>query len=73
MTHISVFVFFGWVDLALKDHYGLAGNLAIVATRLIMSTLVAAGLWYGMESRILKLKRRFATAATPAIAKPEML
>ena len=58
MTHISVFIFFGWVDLAM-DRYGMAGNLVIVATRLITATLVSTALWYGVESRILKLKRRF--------------
>jgi peptidoglycan/LPS O-acetylase OafA/YrhL len=58
MTHITVFIFFGWFDLAM-DRYGMAGNLAIVAFRLIAATLVATALWYGVESRILKLKRRF--------------
>ena len=58
MTHISVFIFFGWVDLAMI-HHGLAGHLAILAFRLVTTTLVATGLWYGMESRILKLKRKF--------------
>jgi len=58
MTHISVFIFFGWFD-ARMDHYGMAGNLAVVGFRLVMCTVVATALWYGFESRILKLKRHF--------------
>ena len=58
MTHISVFIYFGWFDRAM-DAYGTSGNLAIVGFRLLMSTLVATVLWYGFESQILKLKRRF--------------
>ena len=33
MTHISVFIYFGWFD-GRMDPYGIAGNLAIVAFRL---------------------------------------
>ena len=58
MTHISVFIFFGWFDARMNSH-GVAGNLAIVAFRLAMTTSVAAALWYGFESQILKLKRYF--------------
>jgi peptidoglycan/LPS O-acetylase OafA/YrhL len=58
MIHIAVFIFFGWVDLSL-GRYGTAGNLAIVAFRLAVSTACATALWYGFESRILKLKRYF--------------
>ncbi len=58
MTHIMVFVYFGWFDRRM-DPYGIAGNLAVVAFRLGACTAVAAGLWYGFESRILKLKRFF--------------
>jgi peptidoglycan/LPS O-acetylase OafA/YrhL len=58
MTHIAVFIYFGWFDRAM-DHYGIAGNLAVVGFRLAMSTLVATALWYGFESQILKLKRYF--------------
>ncbi len=62
MTHILVFVYFGNFDARLDDqsHIGVAGNLAIVALRLIASTIVATVLWYCFESQILKLKRRFA-------------
>ena len=60
MCHISVFIYFGWFDDRM-DHagYGVAGNLAIVAFRLLTSTLVATALWYGFESQVLKLKKRF--------------
>jgi peptidoglycan/LPS O-acetylase OafA/YrhL len=58
MIHISVFIFFGWFDLKM-DRYGIAGNLAIVAFRLAMTTAAASVLWYGCESQILKLKRYF--------------
>jgi peptidoglycan/LPS O-acetylase OafA/YrhL len=58
MTHIMVFIFFGWFD-ARMDRYGTIGNLAVVAFRLAATTAVAAALWYGFESQILKLKRYF--------------
>ncbi len=58
MMHISVFIYIGWFDVAM-DRYGVAGNLAVVAMRLAVSTLVAAALWYGFESQILKLKKYF--------------
>ena len=58
MTHIIVFIYFGWFD-ARMDRYGIAGNLAVVAFRLAASTVAATLLWYGFESRILKLKRFF--------------
>jgi peptidoglycan/LPS O-acetylase OafA/YrhL len=58
MTHIMVFIFFGWFDLRM-DRYGIAGNLAVVAFRLAATTALATALWYGFESQILKLKRYF--------------
>jgi peptidoglycan/LPS O-acetylase OafA/YrhL len=58
MTHIGTFVFFGWFD-ARMDHYGRIGNLAVVGFRLLVCTAVATGLWFGFESRILRLKRYF--------------
>jgi peptidoglycan/LPS O-acetylase OafA/YrhL len=58
MTHIMVFVYFGWFD-ARMDRHGIAGNLAVVAFRLAACTAVASALWYGFESQILKLKRYF--------------
>jgi peptidoglycan/LPS O-acetylase OafA/YrhL len=58
MTHISIFIYFGWFD-ARMDRYGIPGNLAVVAFRLAASTAAATILWYGFESRILKLKRYF--------------
>jgi peptidoglycan/LPS O-acetylase OafA/YrhL len=58
MTHIMVFIYFGWFDRRM-DRFGIAGNLAVVAVRLAAATAVATVLWYGFESRILKLKRYF--------------
>lgn len=58
MSHIAVFIFFGWFDLRM-DRYGIPGNLAVVAFRLAATTAVATALWYGFESQILKLKRFF--------------
>lgn len=58
MTHIMVFIYFGWFDQHMNP-YGSAGNLAVVGFRLAACTLVATALWYGFESRILKLKRFF--------------
>jgi peptidoglycan/LPS O-acetylase OafA/YrhL len=58
MIHIMVFIYFGWFDKKM-DTYGTAGNLAIVAVRLGASTCFATALWYGIESQVLKLKRRF--------------
>jgi peptidoglycan/LPS O-acetylase OafA/YrhL len=58
MIHIMVFIYYGWFDLRM-DKYGIAGNLAVVAIRLAAATLAATVLWYGFESRILKLKRFF--------------
>jgi peptidoglycan/LPS O-acetylase OafA/YrhL len=58
MVHIMIFIYFGWFDLKM-DRYGIPGNLAVVAFRLAASTAAATVLWYGFESRILKLKRYF--------------
>ena len=58
MTHIMVFIYFGWFDLRM-DHYGTPGNLAVVVFRLAVSTAAATLLWFGFESQILKLKRFF--------------
>jgi peptidoglycan/LPS O-acetylase OafA/YrhL len=58
MTHVMVFIYFGWFDQRM-DAYGIPGNLAVVAFRLAASTLLATVLWYGFESRILRLKRYF--------------
>ena len=58
MTHIMAFIYFGWFDRKMNA-YGMAGNVAVVAFRLAVSTIAATVLWYGFESRILKLKRRF--------------
>lgn len=58
MMHISVFIYLGSFDVSM-NRYGVAGNLAVVAVRLAVSTLVATALWYGFESQILKLKKHF--------------
>ena len=58
MTHIIVFIYFGWFDKSMES-YGAAGILAVVALRLVATTIVASALWYGYESQILKLKRYF--------------
>jgi peptidoglycan/LPS O-acetylase OafA/YrhL len=65
MTHIMVFIFFGWVDLDMNRH-GIAGNVTLVAIRLAECTVFATLLWYGFESRILKLKRFFESSPKPA-------
>jgi len=60
MTHITVFIFFGWFDDKMdKGGSSIAGNLAIVAFRFFTATAVATALWYGFESQVLKLKKRF--------------
>ena len=59
MTHIGVFIFFGWFD-ARMNQYGLGGDLAVIGFRVVTCTLFATILWYGFESRILRLKRFFA-------------
>jgi peptidoglycan/LPS O-acetylase OafA/YrhL len=58
MTHILVFVYFGWFDKNMSG-FGAAGIFAVVAFRLAATTVVATVLWYGFESQILKLKRYF--------------
>ncbi len=58
MTHIIVFIYFGWFDERM-NHYGIAGNLAVVGFRLVASTIAASLLWFGFESQVLKLKRFF--------------
>jgi peptidoglycan/LPS O-acetylase OafA/YrhL len=63
MTHIAVFIYFGSFD-ARMNAYGIPGNLAIVAFRIVACTLVATLLWYGFESRILRLKRYFQNSSS---------
>jgi peptidoglycan/LPS O-acetylase OafA/YrhL len=62
MTHIGTFVYFGWFDARMNSD-GIPGNLVVVAFRLLACTLVATVLWYGFESRILRLKRHFQNPA----------
>jgi peptidoglycan/LPS O-acetylase OafA/YrhL len=58
MTHIAIFIYFGWFDRKM-DAYGMVGDLAVVGFRLAVTTAAAAALWYGFESKILKLKKYF--------------
>lgn len=59
VTHILVFsILGGYVDKPL-DHFGIPGNLAIVAIRLAASIGFAALLWIRFEKPILGLKRHF--------------
>jgi len=58
MVHIMVFIYFGWFDQRMNAH-GVVGRMAVVAFRLVASVAAASVLWYGLESRILRLKRYF--------------
>jgi peptidoglycan/LPS O-acetylase OafA/YrhL len=59
VTHILIFsVLGGYVDRPL-DHLGRAGNLAIVAIRLVASIGFASLTWYRFEKPILGLKQYF--------------
>lgn len=59
VTHILVFcILGGYVDKPL-GHFGIPGNLAIVAIRMAASIGFAALLWYRFEKPILSLKRYF--------------
>lgn len=59
MTHILVFVLIGALDRRMEP-YGVMGNYIVVIVRLVLSLGFAAALWYGFETRILRLKKRFA-------------
>ena len=72
MVHIMVFIYFGWFDQRMNA-YGVAGNLAVVAFRVVASIAAASVLWYGFESRILKLKRYFRKLRQPTIFAPYIL
>jgi peptidoglycan/LPS O-acetylase OafA/YrhL len=59
VTHVLVFsVLGGYVDKPL-DPFGMRGNLAIVAIRLVASIGFAALMWHFFEKPILGLKRHF--------------
>ncbi len=59
VTHILVFSILGdYVDKPL-DHFGIPGNLAIVAIRLAVSVGFASLVWIYFEKPILGLKRYF--------------
>lgn len=62
MTHIGIFMCLGFLyeRIDRSEFAGTIGaNLSIVAIQFILSTLTAALVWYGIESRVLKLKRYF--------------
>ncbi len=64
VMHILVFtVIYSYVELPIeKLHWGVAGNLLIVAVR-VAAAIGAAGLmWFNFEKPILGLKRKFAFA-----------
>lgn len=64
LTHMMVFALLGGVDAHLdRVGAGAAGDAGIVLLRWAVSIAVAAGLWYGFERPILRLKRRFTPVA----------
>ena len=67
LFHITIFVLLGSFDLRVS-RYGVWGDLAVIAARMTLSIAFATLLWYGFESRILRLKRYFSAKAEPAAA-----
>lgn len=62
LVHVWLFIYFGFVDIRLDARWGVGNwraNACVVAMRLIVSTVVAAALWYGLERRVLRLKKYF--------------
>ena len=66
LIHILCFVVIGAFDLKMT-RYGMWGDLAVVAVRIVLSISAASLLWYGFERPILRLKRHF--VASPAAEK----
>jgi peptidoglycan/LPS O-acetylase OafA/YrhL len=64
LIHILCFVLIGAVDLKMAK-YGMSGDLAVVAVRIVLSISVASLMWYGFERPILRLKKYF-------VAKPSV-
>ncbi|HEX6880865.1 MAG TPA: acyltransferase [Terriglobales bacterium] len=58
LIHILCFVVIGAFDLKMAQ-YGMWGDLAVVAVRMVLSILAATALWYGFERPILRLKKFF--------------
>ena len=58
MTHIMVFIYFGWFDLRM-DPYGIPGNLAVVAFRLASLHRSRRRALVRFRVQILKLKKFF--------------
>jgi peptidoglycan/LPS O-acetylase OafA/YrhL len=65
LIHILCFVVIGALDLKMVK-YGVWGDLAVVAVRIVLSISVASLLWHGFERPILRLKKYF-------VAKPDVL
>ncbi len=69
MFHILCFVAMGSLDRHLLNK-GPWGGLALLCVRLVVAVGFATLLWYGFESRILRLKRHFSdkggTASSPS-------
>jgi peptidoglycan/LPS O-acetylase OafA/YrhL len=61
VLHILVFtVLAGYLDIPIdKLHWGVAGNLLIIAVRLAAAIGAAALMWFYFEKPILGLKRKF--------------
>lgn len=69
LIHVLCFVLIGAFDLKMEK-YGMGGDLAVVAVRLILSISAATLLWYGFERPILRLKKRFVSKPQPPLAQP---
>jgi peptidoglycan/LPS O-acetylase OafA/YrhL len=67
MFHILCFVVIGVFDLRML-RYGAWGDLAVITARFALSIAFATLLWYGFESRILRLKRYFSARPKAAEA-----
>ena len=69
MIHILTFTLIGAFDERMH-RFGMPGDMAVVAVRIALSTLVATAMWYGFERPILKLKRYFHAKSEPTTATP---
>jgi peptidoglycan/LPS O-acetylase OafA/YrhL len=71
MIHILTFTLIGAFDERMH-RFGVPGDLAVVAVRIMLSTVVATAMWYGFERPVLKLKRYFHAKPEP-IATPTLV
>ena len=69
MIHILTFTLIGAFDERMH-RFGMPGDMAVVAVRIALSTLVATAMWYGFERPILKSKRYFHAKSEPTTATP---